>query len=237
MKRVLLSMILVVILISACAPQAAATEQSAEVEEQPTHVNVDLTPAQRIAISKLAENLGLTPDKIKLVSTEAVDWPNACLGIEMEGIACAEVITPGFRVTLEADGKKVEYHTNQDATVIHPATVALTWSRSGGIAGFCDNLTIFLSGEVQATSCKGNEVTEKRLNELLSREEIATMNEWLLKYGVVDIDESDPAGAADAMSVKLHLAGLGTEKMTSSAVQQVLLQFIQKLNQKLMKSS
>jgi len=226
-------MILMMILFSACAPQAAATEEPA-VEEQPTHINVDLTPAQRNAISKLAENLGLTPDKIKLVSTEAMDWPDACLGIATEGIACAQVVTPGFRVILEADGKTVEYRTNQDATVIRPATVALTWSRSGGIAGFCDSLTIYLSGEVQGTNCKNGEVVEKSLNELLAPEQIATMNEWLLKYGVVDIDASDPAGVADAMSVKLHLAGLGTEKMTSKAIQQVLLQFIQDLNQKLM---
>ena len=113
-------------------------------------------------------------------------------------------------------------------------SIRRTWSRSGGIAGFCDNLTIYLSGEVQGTTCKKGDIVEKRLNEILSREQIATMNEWLMKYGVVDIDASDPSGAADAMSVKVHLAGLGTEKMTSKAVQQILLQFLQDLNQKLM---
>ena len=232
MKQVLLSMILM-ILISACAPQAAATEQPA-VEEQPTNIHADLTPAQRLAISKLAENLAITPDQIKLVSTEAVDWPDSCLGVSTEGIMCSQVVTPGFRVVLEADGKRVEYHTNQDASVIVPATVALTWKRNGGIAGFCDNLTIYLSGEVQGTSCKQTEIVEKSVSELLSREEIATMNEWLMKYGNVDIDMSDPAGVADAMSVELHLAGSGNETLSAPAVQQILLQFVQDLNQKLM---
>jgi hypothetical protein len=233
MKRVLFSIMLTILLISACSPQAAATEQPAEVEEQPTHVNVDLTPAQRIAISKLAENLGLTPDQIKLVSTKAMDWPDSCLGIATEGIACAEVITPGFRVILEADGKQVEYRTNQDATVIRPATVALTWSRSGGIAGFCDSLTIFLSGEVQSTSCKSGDVVENRLTDILSREEITTLNEWISKYGVVSIDASDPKGVADAMTVKLQLNGNGTQQMTAQA-QKILLQFVQDLSQKQM---
>ena len=233
MKRFLVSIMLTMILISACAPQAAATQEPA-VEGQPTHINVDLTPAQRIAISKLAKNLGITPDKIKLVSTEAVDWPDSCLGVSIEGIMCSQVVTPGFRVVLEADGNQVEYHTNQDASVIVPATVALTWTRSGGIAGFCDSLTIYLSGEVQGTTCKKGEVMEKSLSQLLTPEQIATMNEWLMKYGTVEIDASDPKGAADAMTVKLHLAGLGTEKMTSQAIQQVLLQFVQDLNQKLM---
>src|SRR5215216_4368220 len=120
MKRLLVSLILMMIAISACAPQAAATEEPGNIEEHPTptHINVDLTPAQRIAIAKLADNLDLTPDKLKLVSTEAVDWPDSCLGVSTEGIMCSQVVTPGFRVVLEADGKQVEYHTNQDASVI-----------------------------------------------------------------------------------------------------------------------
>src|SRR5215208_4168781 len=172
MKRVLLCFTLMILLITACAPQAQATGLPPDVEEAATHISTDLTPAQRLAISKLAENLGITPDQIKLVSTEAVDWPDSCLGIATEGIACAQVVTPGFRVILDANGKKVEYHTNQDATTIIPATVALIWKRSGGVAGFCDNMTIYLSGEVQATTCKNAEVVEKKLTDLLTAEEI-----------------------------------------------------------------
>ncbi len=204
------------------------------VEEQPTHINVDLIPAQRAAISALSKNLGLTPDQIKIVSTEAVDWPDSCLGVTTEGIACAQVVTPGFRVILEANGKQVEYHTNQDGTVVVPATVALTWSRNGGIAGFCDNLTIYLSGEVQGSNCKGGEMVEKSLSELLSPTEIATMNEWISKYGEIKIDASDPKGVADAMSVKLTLYGTGTQQNMDQASQQLLLTFAQDLYQELM---
>jgi len=234
MKRVLLSFTLMILLIAACAPQAQATGLPPDVEEAVTQISTDLTPAQRIAISKLAENLGITPDQIKLVSTEAMDWPDSCLGIVTEGVACAQVITPGFRVILETNGKQVEYRTNQDATIISPATVALTWKRSGGIAGFCDSLTIFLSGEVQATNCKNTEIIEKRLTDLLTAEEMATLNEWISKYGTVEIDASDPANVADAMSVTLQLMGTGTEQITSPEVQQILLQFVQDLNQKLL---
>jgi hypothetical protein len=234
MKRVLLSFSFMILLLAACSPQAQPTGLPPDVEEEATHISTDLTPAQRIAISTLAENLGLTPDQIKLVSTEAVDWPDSCLGIATEGVACAQTITSGFRVILEGAGKQVEYRTNQDATIIRPATVALTWKRSGGIAGFCDNLTIYLSGEVQATNCKNTEVVEKRLTDLLTAKEIATLNEWISKYGTVEIDASDPANVADAMSITLNLMGTGTEQIESPEVQQVLMQFVQDLNQKLM---
>lgn len=234
MKRVLMSFTLMILLITACSPQAQATGLPSDVEEAATHISTDLTPAQRIAISRLAENLGITPDQIKLVSTEAVDWPDSCLGIATEGFACSQVVTSGFRVILEANGKQVEYRTNQDATMISPATVALTWKRSGGLAGFCDSITIFLSGEVQATNCKNAVVIEKPLTELLTAEQIATLNEWISKFGTLEIDLSDPAGVADAMSVHLKLMGIGTEQTITAEDQQILLQFVQDLSQKLM---
>lgn len=233
MKRVLTNITLMILILSACSPQAQATGLPQDVEGQATHISTDLTPAQRVAISTLAQNLGITPDKIKLISTEAVDWPDSCLGVSTEGIMCSQVVTSGFRVTLEANGKQVEYHTNQDASVIVPATVALTWKRSGGVAGFCDDMTIYLSGEVQATSCKKGDIVQKRLTDLIPPTEIAILNEWISKYGSLNIDVSDPAGVADRMIVNVKFIGLGTEKTISPEAQKLLLQFVQDLNQKL----
>jgi hypothetical protein len=163
-----------------------------------------------------------------------VDWPDSCLGVTVEGFACSQVVTPGFRIALEANGKQVEYHTNQDGTVIVPATVALTWSRNGGIAGFCDSLTIYFSGEAQGNNCKSGEMVEKSLGELLTAKEIATMNGWISKYGEINIDASDPKGVSDAMSVKLTLSGTGTQQNMVQASQQLLLTFAQDLYQELM---
>src|SRR6266511_3419424 len=154
MKQVLISITsitLMILLISACAPQAQATSGPSVIEGQATHISTDLTPAQRIAVSTLAQNLGITPDKIKLVSTEAVDWPDSCLGVSTEGIACSHVVTSGFRVILVTNGKQVEYHTKQEASVIVPATVDVIRKRRGRTGVFCDTMTIYLSGEVQAT--------------------------------------------------------------------------------------
>ncbi len=234
MKKLFGMLTLIILTISACAPRVQATQEPIVAQPQPTHINIDLTPAQRIAISTLAKNLGITPDKIKLVSTEAVNWPDSCLGVQTEGIMCSQIVTRGFKVILEANGKKVEYHTNQDGSEIVPATVALTWKRSGGVAGFCDNMTIYLSGEVQATSCKHPDIVEKPLSALVSPAEMTILNDWISKYGTVNIDASDPAGVADRMTVNLKLIGTGTQQLTSKDAQQLLLQFVQSLNQKLM---
>src|SRR5262245_28853627 len=132
--------VMVIMTVTACAPQAAATVGPSSVDEPsaPTGVPVDLTPAQQAAIEALSENLGLATNDITLISTEAADWPDGCLGVYDEGLSCTPAVTPGFRINLGANGKEVEYHTNEDGSQIRPATVALTWKREGGIAGFCD---------------------------------------------------------------------------------------------------
>lgn len=234
MKKVLLSVSILIVLLAACAPLAQPTDLPADIEEQATEIAENLTPAQLAAINAVSQNLSLAAEQIRLVSAEAVEWPDSCLGIPTEGIACAQVITPGFRIILDAAGRQVEYHTNEDGTVILPATEALTWSRSGGIAGFCDTLTIYLSGEVRGSNCNTSQPVVKRLSELLSAEEIVTLNEWISSYGLVEIDASDPEGVSDRMTISLKLTGTGTEQLTDPAAQQALLQFVQSLNDRLM---
>jgi hypothetical protein len=234
MKRVLLSISMLMLILAACAPQAQPTDLPPVIEEQATGIAENLTPVQLAAINAVSQNLGLAAEQIRLVSAEAVEWPDSCLGITTEGTACAQVITSGFRIILDAAGRQVEYHTNEDGTVVVPATEALTWSRSGGIAGFCDNLTIYLSGEVRGSNCNTSQPVVRRLSELLSAEEIGSLNEWISSYGLVEIDASDPEGVSDRMTISLELTGTGTEQLTDPATQQALLQFVQSLNDRLM---
>lgn len=234
MKSVALGISFTILLLAACSPEAQPTDLPPAIEEQATQISEDLTPAQGAALSTVAQNLGMAADQVRVVSTEAVEWPDSCLGITREDVACAQVITPGYRIILEAAGRQVEYHTNEDGTTILPATEALTWSRVGGIAGFCDNLTIYLSGEIHASNCNTFQAAENRMSDLLTPEEMATLDEWISQFGVVEIDASDPKGVSDRMEIKLRLVGTGTKQLTSPEMQQALLQFVQSLNDRVM---
>lgn len=70
-------------------------------------------------IEKLASSYDLTPDKITLVSIEAVDWSDSCLGVNRPGIACLEVITPGYRLIFETPKGEVEVHANLDVSAFY----------------------------------------------------------------------------------------------------------------------
>jgi len=68
------------------------------------------------ARADLAQRLPIDIDTIKLVSVEQVDWPDACMGIQTPGVMCAQVLTSGYKVVLEANGKQYEYHTNESGS-------------------------------------------------------------------------------------------------------------------------
>lgn len=318
MRRVFLILVIAVMAITACAPEAAATEGPTIEEPTPSHIPVDLTPAQRAALTALSEQLNLSVDKITLISTEAITWPDGCLGIVRMGVICTQAEVPGFKIILEADGQKYEFHTNQDGSIamlvegaqdsakieqvvikqlaanlglqesdisvvsnatiefndaclgvamegvmcaqavtpghiivleangvqyeyhttadgrrIQPATLAMVWKREGGIAGFCDSMTVFLSGEVYANQCKPK--AEGRMGtfaDLLSSSQQKQFMDWMAQFAEAKLDASDPAGVADRMMVTLNLFGSGSKQVTKSD-QQALFEFAQNLYQKL----
>jgi len=79
-----------------------------------TDVGLPTGSEESIALARedLAQRLGLTPEAIRLVSVEAVDWPDASLGCPQPGMMYAQVITPGYRIILSASGENYEYHTS-----------------------------------------------------------------------------------------------------------------------------
>jgi hypothetical protein len=188
---------------------------------------------EKAVISQLAGNLGLDESDISLVSSSDVEFGDACLGVAMQDVMCAQVITPGKIVMLEAGGVQYEYHTSVDGSLIQPATLALTWKREGGFAGFCDSMTVFLSGEIYGNQCKSqpNETMGIFAN-LLSGTEQKQFASWVNDYRQVDLDASDPEGVSDRMVVTLVLFGNGS-KQPADAEKEALFNWAQNLFRKL----
>jgi hypothetical protein len=242
MRSVLILSMLCVLSVMACAPQGALTEEPADVGEPPTSIpappesnseSVAPGPAEETVIKQLAANLGLQESDITLVSTEAVEFPDACLGISMEGVMCAQVVTPGRIIVLEANGMQYEYHTSEKGDRVQPATLALLWKREGGIAGFCDILAAYLSGEVLTTSCSAQADGKMgTFADLLSEKEMQQFGDWMTEFGEVKLDASDPEGVADRMVITLELVGKGSAEPTEAEGQE-LFKFAQDLYQEL----
>jgi hypothetical protein len=74
--------------------------------------------AVRLAIETLAHDLGLATDLVELQSVSPVDWPDTSLGCPSEVELHAQVITPGFRISLQVDGQMFSVHTGGGRAVV-----------------------------------------------------------------------------------------------------------------------
>ena len=315
------------------------------VDESAAGPNADKTPigkpvlegetpeAVKKVIDLVSAENSLRPADVRVVSVEEVMWSDSCLGVNLRGMMCMQVITPGYRVIVEAGGKQMVYHTDDaggkiiEAGAPQPNTLApaiiweqsvsgictraeigfavvkygpcggtlkqvklsaerskelaeladvysafeagsragvltfegsgsrdpsaeeqraiaewaralrqsleegdeavepvFSWSREGGIAGFCDAVTISLGGWVYVSNCKDSGPTVFRLNE----EQLKALYEWNDAYAPFTLDQSDPVGVADGMKIALAFNGEGQKRATKSE-QEAMAAFIGEL--------
>jgi hypothetical protein len=324
----------------------ATVEPTKEPMEEPTQTPTEETAGETAntgdavasSVSQtLAQQLQISADQIEIVSVENVDWPDACLGVYTADMMCAQVITPGYRVVLAADGQQYEYHTNSDGSFVQlfsapeanvgdvlitwqqtldtcqsaqigtggiaygpcmgvqmgaqfveaarsseledlvatyapfeaetpagsvtfngqgstaatPAEqrmiaewarlavqevsagrssaalgLAFAWHREGGIAGFCDDLAVYVTGQLSATSCKNQDAANLGQRRI-SADELAQLYQWIDEYAPFEYNHDDGA-VADSMQVTLIFSGTGSTE-ADEATKQAILAFAQDL--------
>lgn len=301
--------------------------------------------------SAAAAELGLGLQSVRIVAVEKVDWPDPCLGIPDPLELCAQVITPGYRIVLDANGQQVIYHTDEtgqnfrrerqpgvetpnpqnsgqpgaggaasgpivglrtvtdgcfevridlngiafggcgeemasapftaganrleqladmqrtynsfgastpagkvtfagkgriEPTPVEQRMIAewanlvaqevqagsgearhgLVWHREGGIAGFCDELTVEVGGHAVLQSCKDAPETAPGWWRLTSSE-LTAFYGWIDQMGQLSFEQKD-AAVADAMTIRGLLAGRGASAGTA-ADKAAVLQFVSDL--------
>jgi len=74
--------------------------------------------AAHIVSQALAERIDSDVSEITVVSAEAKEWADSSLGCPAPGYAYAQVITPGFQITLESGGDQYTYHTDLNGNFV-----------------------------------------------------------------------------------------------------------------------
>lgn len=83
-----------------------------------TRGKMDYPDVVRAALSQAAAELGVTPEQLTIITVEARDWPDSSLGCPQPGRAYSQIVTPGYRVVVQASGRDYEYHTNQTRMIV-----------------------------------------------------------------------------------------------------------------------
>ncbi len=210
----LISVLLLTLFVSACTAAESGSGDEPTAEPSPTQIE----PAER-ARQMWAEQSERNVDAIEIVSVEEREWSDSCLGLGGPAESCLQVIVPGYLVVLRAGEAEATFHTDLTGDVIRmeepmSAESALMWSRSGGIAGFCDSLEIGSDNMATAIDCKDTSTTGTPHFELDS-EQAAQLNTWQKQFASFDTVQSDGA-VADSMTITLRFNGRGSEVATDA---------------------
>ena len=99
------------------APPSSPTPDEPAPPESPIPTP-PANPAVAAAIAHLVAELGLSAADVSILSVEEMQWSDSSLGCPQPGMMYAQVITPGYRVLLEADGETHAVHTNQNGSTV-----------------------------------------------------------------------------------------------------------------------
>ncbi|MFN3928848.1 MAG: hypothetical protein ACK4OK_04345 [Thermoflexus sp.] len=75
-----------------------------------------LNQVVELARQDLAARLGLPADEVRVIEARAVTWPDSSLGCPEPGRMYLQVLTPGYRVILEARGQRYAYHAGRQGS-------------------------------------------------------------------------------------------------------------------------
>lgn len=102
-------------------PSPAPTATPVETVESATRGELAPMPQDPVVerlIQRAKEDLAawrrVRVDEIQVAQVEAVTWPDSSLGCPKPGYMYAQVLTPGYRIVLSAQGRTYEYHTASD---------------------------------------------------------------------------------------------------------------------------
>ncbi len=76
-----------------------------------------VSQAQKMVL-KFIDDPALTIEQVAVQNVEAMQWRDSSLGCPRKGMMYAQVITPGYLIELEAEGKVYEFHTDTNRAVV-----------------------------------------------------------------------------------------------------------------------
>lgn len=99
--------------------------------------------------------------------------------------------------------------------------LALAWHREGGFVGFCDDISVYLTGEINATSCKSGTATGLGRSRL-DAAQLARIYDWVDNFSAFELSLSDGEDAEDSMTTYLAFSGAGETQPTEDDQQTIL---------------
>ncbi len=121
------TMALAALVLAACSGSAGTASPAASTSEPapasppvgsrpPTAVPGEGAVPQAVidrAVADAADRAGVDPAEITVVSADTRTWPSGALGCPEPGYLYTDVLTPGYRIVVEAGGREYDYRASR----------------------------------------------------------------------------------------------------------------------------
>jgi hypothetical protein len=97
--------------------------------------------------------------------------------------------------------------------------VVIDWHQEGGSAGVCEDLTVYINGQVQASSCQGSKPQDLG-HKFLNTDQLDEFYNWVDTLKPFETSQDHQAQATPLVSM-LIFEGTGTEQATQSDMQKI----------------
>jgi len=115
-----------------------------------------------------------------------------------------------------AEWAKLSFEIAQAGRTGAAWSLAIAWHREGGVAGFCDDVAVYLTGLVTTSDCKGFHAEA-----YLSASQLERLYGWLNGLKSMDYNDSN-APIADGMNITLSLNGTGHKQADEQTTRDIL---------------
>jgi len=160
----------------------------------------DIPPARAVELARFAE---LYAPQARETASGVVTWRGS-----------GTVIATPVEMRMLAEWTRLVYDETVSGRSGAAWSLAFSWHREGGIAGFCDDLAVYLTGQWIATSCNAGSGQDSTWFSLDSQQ-LARLYTWVDSLAPFELEQTDPA-TADAMTIRLVFAGQGTGAVSAN---------------------
>lgn len=103
----------------ALCPVCGQTAEPPSITQPPNRpMTRDLQSMTEAALDEATRQTKLDRARLKVISAEAVTWPDGSLGCPRPDMAYTQALVPGYRIRVQAGGEVLDFHASRQGQLV-----------------------------------------------------------------------------------------------------------------------